>query len=59
MTFDGSDQVHGNCFVTKVEKKFGAKITKKSFNDEIEVVTESNTVLEVGYLHPFYAEHKT
>lgn len=43
----------------KNAKSFGQKITKRSYNDEVEVVTESNQVMQVGYVHPSYTEHKT
>ena len=34
-------------------------MTRKTFNDDIEVVTESNNVNMVGYHHAEYQEHKT
>lgn len=42
-----------------VIKALGVKLTRKTFNDEVEVVAESNQVRQVGYLHPKYLEHKT
>jgi len=32
---------------------------RKTFNDEMEVVTEGNVVVQVGFVHPYYFEHKT
>ena len=32
---------------------------KKTFNDEMETVTEGNIVVQVGFNHPHYLEHKT
>ena len=57
MKFNESDLVHGICYKKKIGKKFGDKIVKRTFNDEVEVVTESNIVLEVGYNHPHYEKH--
>ena len=43
----------------RAAKQFGDRITKNSFGTEEEIVTESNQILQVGYLHPSYTEHKT
>ena len=59
LTFEGKDSVHGNCFQTQCEKRFGDKIVKKTFNDEKEVIVQSNKILQVGYHHPYYSEHRT
>lgn len=40
-------------------KGIGEKILRKTFSDEIETVCESNCVVQVGFMHPFYSEHRT
>lgn len=59
LTFEGKDIVHGNCFQTKCEKKFGDQISKKTLNDKKELIVQSNKILQVGYHHPYYPEHRT
>ena len=59
LTFEGKDLVHGNCFQIKCEKRFGEAIFKKTFNDEKEVIVQSNKILQVGYHHPYYSEHRS
>lgn len=51
--------MHGYCYKVDTLKKMGEKIMKKTFNDEMETVTEGNIVVQVGFNHPHYLEHKT
>ena len=42
LTFAAKDMVHGNCYRVKRLRNIGDKIVRKTFNDDKEIVTESN-----------------
>lgn len=42
LTFTAKDNVQGNCYKVKRLKNIGDKIVRKTFNDEMETVTDNN-----------------
>lgn len=58
ISFGSKDLVDGNCFSVKNVSNLGQKVTKREHGEDL-VVTEKNEVMQVGYLHPYYADHVT